>query len=615
MSLEAALALHEFGLNPIAAMPGSKKPFGQWARWQTERIALRMVREAFGGDPRNIWIPTGGLAPGHIGVVDCDSDAARALWRERLGSVLDETTCVKTARGHQYYFRLPEGERWGSKSGGKSAEREKWDFRGDGTGVVAPPSIHPTGAVYEWVRGLDSLQDAPAALREVLYGTHERVSAGLNGSQAAESPLSLARLLKNPPGEGGRNDWLARVAGHYAKLMADYPAYEHHVRAAAATLEPPLPTDEVAKLLPSIWGAEDRKFERAVEEHRFRLRVRGEAEAQERAEDFEPPGSSFDLTEELTTPDPDVQWLVEGLAPAGGNVVLTAQYKTGKSTLALNLLKSLADSTPFLGSAATYLDGRVAVWNREMPVAMYRRWLREQGVAHPDRAAVQHLRGEPNPLASPEGIEWTVAWLSERDVGFWILDTYGALFTGDNESDNSQVRRFLTALDEIKQRAGVAGLMLVSHTGRKEHRHGEEHVRGATVLDDWADARWVLTRDDDRHRYLLAEGRDVQLEESRLAYDEQTHTYTLPEANVGADRGKSRIEHVREAVLLRVNVEPGLNSRELGDRVGKNKGECAKAVADLRREGHIVVVDGPNRSKLHYLPRDAPAQTELEVDS
>ncbi len=62
-----------------------------------------------------------------------------------------------------------------------------------------------------------------------------------------------------------------------------------------------------------------------------------------------PPSVSRSLTDALSTPADPEPYLIEGLAPARGNVVLTAQYKSGKTDLLMgSLARSLADGTPFL---------------------------------------------------------------------------------------------------------------------------------------------------------------------------------------------------------------------------------------------------------------------------
>jgi hypothetical protein len=57
---------------------------------------------------------------------------------------LPQTLIVKTARGWHIYFKLPQDIMIPCSSG------NGLDIRGNGGFVVAPPSIHSTGHVYQW---------------------------------------------------------------------------------------------------------------------------------------------------------------------------------------------------------------------------------------------------------------------------------------------------------------------------------------------------------------------------------------------------------------------------------------------------------------------------------
>lgn len=270
--LDSALALRERGWNVVAAARGGKTPIGSWKRWQEEAIPEGIVRESFTAGEHNLFVITGAVS--QLAVLDCDDEASVEYWRERLGDALDQTTKVRTGSGYHYYFRLEEGQRERGRS--SSDPKCKWDLRAEGGGVVAPPSVHKSGRVYRWAsgRGPDAIQPAPAALFER--------SAEESGDSDNERSM-LTHLLTHPPeGEGDRNNWLARVAGHYAKHIPFQDAYEQLVREAAAKLRPPLPEGEIAKLIPSIWTAEKERAGKAVPE------VSGEEEEAWRAALVEP---------------------------------------------------------------------------------------------------------------------------------------------------------------------------------------------------------------------------------------------------------------------------------------------------------------------------------------
>lgn len=278
--VDAAVALRKLGWNVVAAAPRGKIPVGSWKRWQSERVPERMVRETFSqGDP-NVFVITGAVS--RLTVLDCDDPAAEAYWRNRLGDILDATTQVRTGQGAHFYFRLAEGqsERGRSSPGGDAG---KWDLRAEGGGVVAPPSVHPTGRMYEWVeeRGPGALQDAPPELFE----------RGAEGDPGEGARSLLSHLLGSPPeGEGGRNMWLAKVAGHYALHIPHQDAYELMVREAADKLQPPLPEHEISKLVHSIWQSEQAKV----------------------GHEPEPVGDGEDWRSKLANPEEDTGWLVSG---------------------------------------------------------------------------------------------------------------------------------------------------------------------------------------------------------------------------------------------------------------------------------------------------------------
>ena len=249
--LADAQKLHQIGWRVVAAPLAGKAPLGSWKAAQTEPATDKELRSAFSKD-RNLFVITGAIS--RLAVLDCDDPQAGAYWRERLGAVLDKTTCARTGRGLHYYFRLAEGEiRKGRPSPG--GDSGKWDIRAEAGGVIAPPSVHPSGHVYRWVqgRGPDALQDAPA---ELWAGEKPSVK-----EKTGPSSL-LSHLLANPPEEGARNTWLTKVAGHYAKELKHQDAFEETIRGLGNGIG--LDEDEIEKLIRSIWGAEQAKQGRAA---------------------------------------------------------------------------------------------------------------------------------------------------------------------------------------------------------------------------------------------------------------------------------------------------------------------------------------------------------------
>ena len=150
---------------------------------------------------------------------------------------------------------------------------------GRGSYLVMPPSIHPDTArpytvdpggeteptvlddqtvTQVWAKaGLEFTAKAKGQAKgiTVLDGGKPTVTRPL---KAYGEATRLADLLADPPAEGGRNDWLTRVAGHYAKQYRDKPdLYEVHVNQANQMLAQPLDPAEVTKTADSIWRTEN----------------------------------------------------------------------------------------------------------------------------------------------------------------------------------------------------------------------------------------------------------------------------------------------------------------------------------------------------------------------
>jgi hypothetical protein len=371
----------------------------------------------------------------------------------------------------------------------------------------------------------------------------------------------------------------------------------------------------------------------AVQLELERLEVRRDARLElARAEHLkgwrEPPG--YSLRELLALPDEPLSWRVADVMPEGSNVLLAAQYKTGKTTLMNELIRSLADGEDFLG-AFKVAPGTVAVFNYEVGVSQYARWLRDRGIAHPDAVHVLNLRGFTTPLNVPLVRSYVVEWLTRREIKVWIVDPFARAFSGSgNENENADVAPFLEILDGIKEEAGVLELVMPTHTGRAEFAPGTERARGATRLDDWCDVRWLLTKDDEGHRYFRASGRDVETEETRLEFDPLTRALTLgsgarpPKATRGGRRAGSGAQNgagafsgpLEDVVLEALWDKPGMGAGELREEVRRHGStarnrEIDEAARRLIQQGRIRVdavrqPQGGRPLKAHYATGEAP---------
>lgn len=350
--------------------------------------------------------------------------------------------------------------------------------------------------------------------------------------------------------------------------------------------------------------ADDGYFDLVMHKQRINRAVKSALDAEEHASQFRVPPFRSSLSENLLDPVPEIRYTIPELMPAGCNVLLAAQFKAGKTTVLNNVVRSLADHEPLFGKfQPAHMAGRIAIFNYEVEEAMYVRWLRETSIEQTSQVTLLTLRGYSLPLTSPKIMDWTVEWLKRHEIEFWIVDPFARAFVGcgDNENDNMQVAKFLDTLDIIKERAGVSGLILATHTGRAEMSEGAERSRGATRLDDWADVRWLLTTDIAERRYMRATGRDVDVPESVLSYDHGTRQLSIGSGN----RAVTRNAAIQDAVLAIVRSTPGISVnalrtavRELNGKTGSDA--ITEAIGVLKRAGKLRA-DLDGQSVRHYL--------------
>lgn len=324
------------------------------------------------------------------------------------------------------------------------------------------------------------------------------------------------------------------------------------------------------------------------------------------------------LSDLLATPPATKRWTIEGLHRTGSNRLLTAQYKTGKTTTVLNEIRSLVDGWPLYErfEVEQITDGSVVFFNYEVDADQIREWFGELAIRNTDRVHVFNLRGIRMSLTSEKGMATAVRWLADLGARYWVIDPYIRALSscGLSENSNDDVARFTDTVDEIKRLAGVPDLLIASHTGRGEMAAGEERARGATRLDDWADVRHVLVRgkEDDRDsRYMYAEGRDVDIEEFRLDFDPENRRLVAE----GGSRANRESGVVVEDVIEAVAANPGTTGNGVAVIVPHTKSRVLKALKEGERLKRIYGIDGSNRARYYHLTGTGPRAVGGQVVS
>lgn len=315
------------------------------------------------------------------------------------------------------------------------------------------------------------------------------------------------------------------------------------------------------------------------------------------------------LTDLLAEPDTETAYLIEGLAPAGGRVMLTAKAKTGKSTIVGNLVRSLVDGTLFLGRFRVNRQAqRVVVVDNELSENMVRRWLRVQGIVHTDGVDVVCMRGRVGSFNILDE-RCRAEWADElKGADHLIFDCLRPALDALGLDEHRDAGKFLVAIDALLAEADIPDALLVHHMG-----HTGERARGDSRLQDWPDVTWRVLRaneDPDSDRFFTAFGRDVDLPEGRLTFDAATRRLTYSD---GTRKATTR-QATHEEVLGEI-VEILAQRAAEGDLAPMTRNQVLEATKQSHRDARTVdpalkhgvaqsvltKADGPRNSHLYSL--------------
>jgi len=285
--------------------------------------------------------------------------------------------------------------------------------------------------------------------------------------------------------------------------------------------------------------------------------------------------------------------------PEGARIVIAAQAKGGKTHAMHNLVRSILDGDRWLGRWKAHpIQGTVAILDLELGEDLAESWLERQGISDDNLGRIHlcDLRGAAssfNILDLNRRLEWAEK-LAELGVDFLILDCLRPLMDALGLDEHREAGKLLNAFDELMRKAGVAEGAIVHHMG-----HSGQRGRGDSRILDWPDVSWWITLDNDftdssSQRFIRAYGRDVDVHEHMILYDEETGHMTAKEgkkddadvatalaaivgvlSTEGEPLTGRKIEHaLKESDHSRQNIRKAL-------RVGARRGDVEKREGSL----------------------------------
>lgn len=379
-------------------------------------------------DGRGIGMATG--EPSGVWALDLDGEEGRESIRrlqEENGSLPDTVASRTGGGGYHLLFEMPE-DRDVRNSAKQVADGV--DVRGTGGYIVIPPSPHPSGNRYEWVRPPEEYPVAEAP--EWLLALVTNPGDGEEGHEPADA-------LPDTIPKGQRNNMLTSLAGSMRRRGASNEAIQAALQAEnEARCQPPLPADEVDDIAESI--------------SRYEPEDRTEGSA-----------GPYPGIVRLSDVEPEtVRWLWPDRVPLGKLTILEGNPGRLKSTITLDLGARLSREAPMPDGTRPEVDGPggTVLLTAEDGLADTVRPRFDAAGGDPERVAVvKHVPTDDGDLRMPhvEDIPALERALDDVDAKLVVVDPLMAFLPDEVDSYRDQdVRRALTPLTELAGERGVA---------------------------------------------------------------------------------------------------------------------------------------------------------------
>ena len=316
------------GWSILPVKPEEKRPYmTNWLQYTKTRANKQTITNWFNSlTGAGIGVVTGRVS--NMVVLDVESDCPYPI-EDILKKYPTQMYSRTGSGGYHLFYQYPTNV---PKVANRVGIFERADLRADGGFIILPPTIHPSGGRYEWIKR-GTLGAFPLALLD------------LQSQPKVQNEGWITETLRGVS-EGGRNDACARLAGYFFKKGINSDVVESLLLEWNERNDPPLPVHEVRTTIKSI------------------ERSHAGIPTQFTALQYED-----DITSAIDTPKQDstfdvmrmtdyvkgyggggVSWLVEDWLPDKSITFLVSPPESYKTWLLLDLAVSVSSGTPFLGS-------------------------------------------------------------------------------------------------------------------------------------------------------------------------------------------------------------------------------------------------------------------------
>ena len=338
---EQAAEYVDSGWSILPVRPDEKRPYmTNWLQYTKTRAPKAMVEAWF----NNLTGAGVGAVTGRISnmvVLDVERTCPYPI-EDLLKKYPTQMIARSGGGGYHLFYQYPVNQ---SRVSNRVRIFEGADLRADGGFIVLPPTMHPSGNRYEW-------------LKRGPLGTFPTALLDLQSQSKVMGDGWITEALRGVS-EGGRNDTCARLAGYFFKKGMNADIVEALLLDWNERNEPPLPVNEVRTTIKSI------ERSHATGDMQFtQVQYEDDRPAQEQK-----PESSFGvmkLSDYVKGYGGDgVSWLVDEWLPDKSITFLVSPPESYKTWLLLDLAVSVSAGVPFLGRYQVNSPGPTLIIQQE----------------------------------------------------------------------------------------------------------------------------------------------------------------------------------------------------------------------------------------------------------
>jgi AAA domain len=288
----------------------------------------------------------------------------------------------------------------------------------------------------------------------------------------------------------------------------------------------------------------------------------------------------------LNEPEEQIRWLVEEHLTAGGDSLLVAKPKVGKSTLARCLALAVARGDDFLGSKTA--QGTVFYLALEEKRSEVRRHFHAMGARNDDAIRIFCASSPADGLAQLREVIKT-----EKPV-LVIVDPLFRFVRIKDGNDYAAVTNALEPLHALARETG-AHVLAVHHLGKGD-RQGGDGVLGSTALFAAVDTLLLMKRGEKYRTLSSIQRYGTDLEETTLEYDDERRTLSA-----GMTRTKADEAEAGKAILEFLATQPeAVEEGTIHEVVEGRKAIMVKALRQAVKDEKITRTGSGKRGDTYH---------------